>query len=231
MKHSISTRAPGTRRLLPLVLAALAVGTIVPAAGLSAADGKKPPPPAAAKGGTTLTLAASSLQVVFGTATTLSGVSSTKQAGESVTILAQRYGEPKLVQVAMVTTTAGGAWSYRAKPTIGTSYRAEMKKATSPTLAVGVRPLGAFHVLTGNRFSTKLTAARSFAGKTVQLQRRSSLGQWVTLKRMQLGSGSGSIFRPALPMGSSSLRVAMSVNQAGPGYLAGISRTIVFHRN
>jgi hypothetical protein len=223
--------------LLPLVLAALAVVVIAPAGVFSATVAKKPlpvgkttpakPTPTAA----TVTLAASKLQVVYGTATVLSGAVSTKQAGERVTILAQHYGDAKFAALATITTTAGGAWTYSTKPTIGTSYQGQWKNATSPTLTVGVRPLGAFHVLTANRFSTRLVAARSFAGKIVQLQRRSSLGQWVTLKRMQLNASSASTFRPTLPSGASTLRVAMSVNQAGPGYLAGISRTILYHRN
>jgi hypothetical protein len=223
-----------------LALAGLAIAAISPAGVLAATGAKKPPAPAkttpakpvpAPKGAGTLTLAASTLQVVYGTATTLSGAVSTKQAGESVTILAQRYGEAKLAALATITTTAGGAWSYTTKPTIGTSYQGQWKNATSPTLAVGVRPLGAFHLLTANRFSTKQVAAHSFAGKYVQLQRRSSLGQWVTLKRMQLNAASASIFHPTLPTGTSTLRIAMSVNQAGPGYLGGISRTISYHRN
>ncbi|HSP74455.1 MAG TPA: hypothetical protein VLN26_18945, partial [Gaiellaceae bacterium] len=96
--------------------------------------------------------------------------------------------------------------------------------------AVGVRPRGAFHVLTANRFSTKQLEAHSCAGKFVQLQRRSARGQWVTLTRIQLNTASASTFRPTLPSGTSTLRIAMSINQAGPGYLAGISRTIVYHR-
>ena len=229
MKISISRRPHGTRRTLPIVFAALAVGAIAPAGALSATDVEKPPPPP--KSADTVTLVASIPQVVYGTTTILSGALSTKQVGEKIAILAQRYGDTKFAALATVTTTTGGAWTYTAKPTIGTSYQGQWKNTISPTLAIGVRPLGAFHVLTANRFSTSQLADRSFAGKIVQLQRRSSLGQWVTLKRMQLNGSSASIFRPALPMGNSSLRVAMSVNQAGPGYLAGISRTIVYHRS
>jgi len=223
-----------------LTVAGLSIAAIAPAGVLSATGAKKPPAPAKtppakttpakpAPGPATLTLAASTLQVVYGTTTTLSGAVSTKQVGETVTILAQRYGDAKLAPVATVMTTTGGTWSYTTKPTIGTSYQGQWKHATSPTLAVGVRPLGAFHLLTANRFSTKQIAAHSFAGKYVQLQRRSSLGQWVTLKRMQLNAASASIFHPTLPAGASTLRIAMSVNQAGPGYLAGISRTILYH--
>ena len=72
--------------------------------------------------------------------------------------------------------------------------------------------------------------ARSFAGRYVQFQRRSSLGQWVTIKRVRLNTSSAAVFRATPPRGTSSLRIAFSVNQAGAGYLAGISRTIVYHR-
>jgi len=53
----------------------------------------------------------------------------------------------------------------------------------------------------------------------------------VTVKRVHLGVRSGAIFRASLPVGRSVLRVAMSVNQAGSGYLAGFSRTIVYRRS
>jgi hypothetical protein len=217
---------------------------IAPAGVLAASFAKKPPAPgkttpakttpakttpAPASG--TLSLAASKLQIVYGTATILSGVVSNRQPGESVAVLSKRYDAPRLAPLATVTTTTGGAWSYSAKPAILTAYQATWKNATSSTLNVAVRPLGTFHVLTGSRFSTRLVAGRSFAGKFVQFQRRSSLGQWVTLKRMQLNATSASIFHPTLPVGASTLRIAMSVNQAGPGYLAGISRTIFYHRS
>jgi hypothetical protein len=176
-----------------------------------------------------VTLSASTLRVVYGTAMTLSGTVSTKQAGESVTVGAQRFEGAKFTTT--VTTGSGGAWSYSAKPTIQTSYRAHWKNATSSSLTVGVMPLVAFRVLTGRRFSTRVVAARSFAGRIVQFQRRSSLGQWVTVKRLRLNASSASIFRSSLPKGTSKLRVAISVNQAGAGYLGGISRTIVYRRS
>jgi plastocyanin len=182
---------------------------------------------APATGAAAVTLSASPLQVVSGTATHFSGTISTKQAGESVTILAQRYGDAKFSQLAKVTTTTGGAWSYSAKPTIQTSYQSQWKAKTSASLAIGVKPLVTFHVLTNHRFSTKAVAGRSFAGRIVQLQRRTSPGHWVTIQRVHLNASSAAIFRPTLPKGTSTLRMAMSVNQAGAGYLGGTSRTIV----
>jgi hypothetical protein len=57
----------------------------------------------------------------------------------------------------------------------------------------------------------------------------------VTIRRLRLNKRSAALFRPvtfrsALPNGASTLRIAISVNQAGAGYLAGFSRTIVFRR-
>ena len=85
-------------------------------------------------------------------------------------------------------------------------------------------PLVTFHLITHKRFSTRVIAARSFAGKIVRFQRLGAHG-WVTMKRVRLGSNSGAIFRTKLHQ-SSRLRVTFSVNQAGPGYLGGVSRTL-----
>ncbi len=177
-----------------------------------------------------VTLVASRLQLVYGSTVTLSGTASSKQAGEKVDVLAQPYGQSSFSPLVTVTTVDGGTWSYTAKPTIQTVYQAHWKNATSSTATVGVRPAVSFRVLTDGRFSTKVVAARSFAGRYVQLQRRSSLGQWVTLKRVKLNANSAAIFRATLPHGTSSLRVAISINQVGAGYLGGTSRTIVYHR-
>ena len=177
-----------------------------------------------------VTMSASTFKIVYGTGTALSGTVSTKQAGESVTVLAQRYEDVKLSSLATVTTGSGGAWSYFARPTIQTVYAVRWSGATSPSLTIGVKPLVTFHALMGNRFSTKVVAARSFATRVAQFQRRSSVGQWVTLKRLHLDGNSTAVFRATLPKGNSTLRIAFSVNQAGAGYLGGISRAIVYHR-
>jgi plastocyanin len=182
-----------------------------------------PPPPRS------VTIAASKTKVIFGGTLTLSGTVSSHQAGENVTIHAQRFGEDSSA-LATATTSEGGAWSYVARPPIQTSYQARWKSAESATATIGVRPRIAFRVLTRQRFFTKAVAARSFAGRSLLLQRRSALGQWISIKRVVLSSTSSAVFRARLPRGTSSLRVFMSVNQAGPGYLAGISRTIVYHR-
>ena len=56
-------------------------------------------------------------------------------------------------------------------------------------------------------------------------------GHWVTVKRERLNSSSTTTFRTSLlPRGHSTIRIALSVNQAGPGYLAGFSRTLGYRR-
>ena len=52
----------------------------------------------------------------------------------------------------------------------------------------------------------------------------------MTIKRAKLDANSFAIFSVGLPHGTSTLRMAFSVNQAGPGFLAGLSRTIVYSR-
>jgi hypothetical protein len=68
------------------------------------------------------------------------------------------------------------------------------------------------------------------ARKQVQLQRLSSFGQWVTIKRVSLDLNSRVRFRALLPCGQNRLRMAMSVNQAGAGYLGAFSREITYRR-
>jgi hypothetical protein len=177
-----------------------------------------------------VTLTRPAQRVVYGRAVSLSGTVPTTRPGEVVTVFAQAFGEASFNSIATVLTTDGGAWRYLAKPKIGTSYRASWNGGFSAAAAVGVRPAVSFRRTARGRFATHVRGARSFAGHVVQLQRRTSSGRWVTLKRVHLGARSGVTFRASLRVGRSVLRVAMSVNQAGSGYLAGFSRKIVYRR-
>jgi hypothetical protein len=177
-----------------------------------------------------LTLAAQANKVVFGRGLMLSGTVPTGRAGEAVTVFAAEYGKGSPRAIATVASIAGGSWAYLARPTILTSYMAAWGSLTSRETVVGVRPRVRFRRIGRARFSTRVLAARSYRGRLVKLQRRTSAGRWVTVKRVRLKRGSTATFRVRLRRGRSRLRVVMSVNQAGPGYLAGISRTIVYRR-
>jgi len=182
-----------------------------------------------AGGAQTVSIATSATSTNFNGSVTLSGLVSSRAANETVTIRGQSYGESAFLKLADVKTGVGGAWTYTAHPKIRTVFDSMWGKNASAQIIVGVRPLVSIRALAGNRFSTKVLAARSFAGKFVKLQRRSG-GQWLTLKRVRLGSTSAATLKASLPMGNSTLRFAFSVNQAGAGYLAGFSRTLVYHR-
>ena len=79
-----------------------------------------------------------------------------------------------------------------------------------------------------NGFVARVYAGRSMARKQIQLQRLSAFGQWVTIKRISLDLNSRARFQATLPCGPNRLRIAMSVNQSGAGYLGAFSREITW---
>ena len=126
-------------------------------------------------------------------------------------------------------TTTGGAWSLLVNPQILTSYKARWKGTDSTTVTVGVQPRIAFS-RSRSFFSTRVFGQHSFAGHSVYVERLSRFGQWVKIRKLRLGPRSGRLFHLKLPRGTSRLRIFMTVNQAGPGYLAGFSRVIKVRR-
>ena len=170
----------------------------------------------------TLTLLASTGSVVFGDKVTLSGLVSNHQPNEQVTIFYQPYPQPNPIQRAIVLTTTGGAFSFVVSPQILTTYQATWKGAFATPTTIQVQPR-----LTIGRSGAWLLHAyggRSFAGRSVQLQRLNTLtGQWVTLAKVQLDRRSGARVVVTLPKGLNHLRLAMSVNAAGAGLLGGTS--------
>src|SRR6266511_878141 len=140
--------------------------------------------------------------ITYGDQTTISGTISMAKAGEAVLILAQPYGS-SAQQIA----------------TLLTIYTAKWKSASSQTLTVQVRPRLTLSRTTSTRLYAKLAGTRSFAGRSILLQRRSSFGQWVTVLKLKLGPLSGRIFKAPHRKGTFTYRVYMTTNQAGAGYL------------
>jgi plastocyanin len=174
-----------------------------------------------------LTLGASAPIVVAGQASTLAGSISSQKTGENVTIYGQPYGAASPVQVAVVQTVAGGAYSYTVTPTILTGYFAQWKSTKSAAVSVQVKPKVTF-MPQGGRFYAKVIAAdHSFAGRFIYVQRRSRFGQWVTVAKLKLGALSGRLFtiKRRHGAGFDFYRVYITVNQAGSGYLDGGSGT------
>ena len=176
-----------------------------------------------------LTLAVSAPIVTYGTQVTLSGVVSSHNAGESVTIYYQPYPQPNPIQRATVLTSAGGNFSFIVAPQVLTNYQAAWKGAYATPTSVQVAP----KVTLGrnNGWIIHAAAGRSFAGRDVQLQRLNvATGQWVTLKKVMLNSKSSARVLVTLPKGLNRLRVTMSVNQAGAGFLGTISPTVTWRQ-
>ncbi len=177
----------------------------------------------------TLTLLASQPIVTAGTKVTLTGVVSNHQAGESVTIYYQPYPQPNLIQRVTLLTTTGGVFSFIVAPPILTNYQAAWKGAYATPTTVQVAPkltLGR-----NNGWVIHAAAGHSFAGKAVQFQElNAATGQWVTLKKVLLNSASSAKFAFPLTKGVHHLRVTMSVNQAGPGFLGVVGSTVTYRQ-
>ena len=168
-----------------------------------------------------LTLGVNAPQIQYGTAVTLTGQVNSKKAGEQVTLAVTPYGQPSPGVLANVITGANGTFAYTTRPQWLTTYQATWKGVGSLAATVAVAPVVTFG--RNNGWVTRVYAGRSMAAKTVQVQMVSKFGQWVTVKRVRLGSGSSARFSLALSKGTHRLRIAMSVNQAGAGYLGAMS--------
>jgi len=186
-----------------------------------------------------LTATASRTLVVYGSALTLSGTVSSQRSGEAVTVFSQPYGQTAPAAIGSALSTTGGGWSFLVKPALQTSYEARWKPATGSLTAtspitVKVRPRIGWRVKAASgrvvTFFARVSGARSFGGRFVYLQRRNAFGQWVSLKRVFLGPASSATFKARLPSGRSRVRLLMPARQAGPGYVAGISRTLSLMR-
>src|ERR671925_613921 len=172
-----------------------------------------------------LTFGATEPIVVYGTQTTLNGTVSNTKANETVSIFSQPYGQASPIQLAVVKTTTGGVFSFTTTPAIYTAYWAQWKNTKSQQAVVQVKPKVTF-TPKGSRFYTTVSAAdHSWAGHFVYLQRLSRFGQWVTTLKLKLGPKSARLFSIPRRHGLTVYRVAMTVNQAGLGYLDSHSGT------
>lgn len=193
---------------------------------------KKAPAPAGSP-----TLATNKTRVVYGGAVVLTGKLPVAKAGEKVMLRAEvltRTGTKQTSSVAEVLSTASGAFTFTTVPTAQTTYRVTWQAnpaspTTSNAVTVRVAPRIGFGIVkkVGRyvTFSTKATSTIPYAGRSVYVQRRNSLGQWVSLKRVVLKSSTiATRTTVRLPKGLSSIRIVMPQTQVGIGYVRGISR-------
>lgn len=176
-----------------------------------------------------VSLAASTGIDTYGAQIVLSGQVSNARAGERVEIFSKPYPGTSFVKLAEVLTVQNGAWTYPTTPEVLTSYQAHWRGNVSAEVNVAVRPRISFGRRTG-WFVVTVAGQRSFANRVVYLQRLSRFGQWVRVRKITLGSQSSRRFKSRMPLGTSRLRIFMTVNQAGAGYLGGMSGVLVFRR-
>jgi hypothetical protein len=173
-----------------------------------------------------LSLNVSSYRVLYSHAMTVSGkLSGDHAAGRAVSLYAWPYGRSAPTRLAVVRTSSGGHWSYRTSPRIRTTYWATAGATDSRKLVVGVSPALSVKVLPNGHVRARLSAARSFYGRTVELQlRKTDASSWTTLVREPVGLHSTAVIARPLPAGT--IRIALSVNQAGAGYLGAATHAL-----
>jgi plastocyanin len=182
-----------------------------------------------------LSMKSSAPQVGYGGALTLSGAVSSGQAGETVNIDAMQCGATTFTRVASVKTVAQGAWSSPVKPAMNTSYRSGWRNATTAPFAAKVAPAVSLKRVRAGRFTASVTAAQSFVGKYVVVQRYAKARKaWKTVKRVTLktvkaGTAPTQIssagFRARGTRGAR-LRLLLTQPQAGACYTASRSAAI-----
>lgn len=196
---------------------------------------KKAPAPVGAP-----SLAVNKPKVIYGGAVVLTGKVPVAKAGEKIMLRAEvltRTGTKQTSSVAEVNTTSDGAFSFTTAPTAQTTYTVTWQATpatttTSNPVVVRVAPrLGlsvAGKVGRSVTFSTKATSAIPYAGRSVLVQRRNALGQWVSLKSVVLKSSTlATRATVRLPKGLSRIRILMPQSQVGTGYVAGVSRVVL----
>jgi plastocyanin len=183
-----------------------------------------------------LSLTARPLVVVYGGALVLSGVLSTQKVGDNIDVLAQQCGASAAARLVTVQTTTGGAYTTTVKPLMSTAYTAKNKALSSVTVTVRVRPSLRLVKVAPHRFSLRVSAGSSFAGKYASFQRyNGTLHRWIAVKTVLLRSSTAGVAPTVLSTASfrttirSGLRVRATLPQpqVGSCYAPGTSNTIL----
>ena len=168
--------------------------------------------------------------VTAGNAVHVTGAISPAAVGDTVIVYAKVYPQLSFVEVARVQTSTNGLYDFVHTPTILTAYKVQWKGKESAVVRTAVAP-----ALTLSRvrswFVVRARAAKSFSGRWVYVQRLNAFGQWVSLRKVFLNRQSTQRFKlPTLRRGLSRIRVYMTTNQAGAGYVFSSSQVLTVRR-
>jgi plastocyanin len=177
-----------------------------------------------------VTLAASRSLNIFGDAVTLSGTVSSKAAGEQVTVVAQPSGLPATETI--VKTATGGNWTLTVQPRARTTYQAQYDGASSAKATVAVRPRITLQKVGRHQYLVVVLAAKSMAGKRVNVTRWLPGRGWVTFRTATLQGltrtpTTSDAYVTAFVRPGTKLRIFMPQSQVGTDYLDGHSNFIV----
>jgi len=177
-----------------------------------------------------VSIAASVPIASFGDQIHVSGAIFPAAVGDTVSVYAQPHRQLSFVKLADVQTTTNGVWDLMVSPEILTSYKAEWKGKTSAVVIVAVAPRLTLNQV-GRWFVARAQAETSFYHHWVYAQRLNRFGEWVSLKKVTLNRQSTQRFRlRSLPRGRNRVRIFMTTNQAGDGYIFGASPVLSFRR-
>jgi plastocyanin len=181
----------------------------------------------------TLTLFNDPQEVVFSSKVHLTGELSSKKAGVDVVVMAKPCGRTTATKAATVQTTAGGEFVTDLRTARNTLYTVQVGTTTSPEVSVKVEPRLRLGRVAKHRYSLRVFAAQSFAGRWATFQRLKGK-RWVFVKRVRLHKNNTNILPTVIssvPFRWNSktrprVRAILPHGQAGSCYLAGVSNDI-----
>jgi plastocyanin len=167
--------------------------------------------------------------VIAGSAVRISGAI-TPAGVDTVIVYAQPYPMVSWVEIGRLQTGTNGVFEFSHTPTILTSYKVAWRARESAVVRTAVAPRLSL-VKIRSWFVVRARAAKSFSGRWVYVQRLNQFGQWVSLRKVFLNRQSTQRFKlPTLRTGVSRLRVFMTTNQAGAGYVFSSSSVLTVRR-
>jgi plastocyanin len=181
----------------------------------------------------TLTLFGDPQEVVFSSQVNLTGELSSKKVGIDVSVMARPCGRATATRAATVQTTAGGEFSADLRTARNTVYTVQIGTTASQEISIAVEPRLRLGRVAAHRYSLRVFAGQSFAGRFATFQRLKG-NRWVSVKRVRLLKNSTNILPTVIssvPFGWNSktrprVRAILPRVQAGNCYLAGTSNEI-----
>jgi plastocyanin len=178
-----------------------------------------------------VSIGASTGIAVSGSSIHVGGAISPAAVGDMVTVWAKPWDQASFVKLTDVQTTTNGVYDVITSPQALTTYKATWKGKTSALINVAVSPKLTLSRRSGWFVARAQAATKSFGGHWVYVQRLNRFGEWVSMKKVTLNRQSARRFKiRSLPHGVNRLRIFMTTNQAGSGYIFGASPTLNFRR-